>query len=144
MCRGPHGRGSSNRRYCRHDSATLRIVARVLVFASLVLALGGCAGKDASYTTEEVIKAFQRHGITLTVGERTETGDILAPRDLSFVVLVATVEAADEEWDAYLDQSDPRSLDAREKNVLVASDNGDTDLRLRRRIRAALASLSGD
>jgi hypothetical protein len=119
-------------------------VIRAFALSLLVVALVGCGGEETSYSTEEVIAAFRQNGITLKLGERTETGDILVPRDLSFVVLVATVEAADEEWDAYLDQSDPRSLDAREKNVLVASDNGDTDLRLRRRIRAALASLSGD
>jgi hypothetical protein len=95
---------------CRHDSATLRIVARMLVLASLALALVSCAGKDASYTTEEVIGAFQRHGITLTVGERRDEGDILAPEELSFVVLVATEEAADKQWDAYLAQSDPDRL----------------------------------
>jgi hypothetical protein len=116
------------------------LVLRLLAFAALAVALGGCSG-DSGYSTEEVIEAFKRQGITLTVGERTDEGDILAPRELSFVVLVATEEAADEQWDAYLDQSDPRSFDARRGNVLVASDNGDTDPRLRRKIRAALASL---
>jgi type IV pilus biogenesis protein CpaD/CtpE len=116
----------------------------VLILAALALALAGCTGKETSYTSEEVIEAFQRHGITLTVGERRDEGDILAPRGLMFVVLVATEEAADEQWDTYLAQSDPRSFEARNENVLVASDNGDTDPRLRRRVRAALASLSGD
>jgi hypothetical protein len=116
----------------------------VLALALLIVALAGCGGEDASYTTEEVIEAFQRQGITLTVGERRDEGDILAPQGLMFVVLVATEEAADEQWDAYLAQSDPRSFDARERNVLVVSDNGDTDPRLRRRIRAALDSLPRD
>jgi hypothetical protein len=94
------------------------------------------------YSTEEVIEAFQRRSITLTIGERTDEGVNLHRRaELSFVVLVATEEAAAEEWDAYLAQSDRRSFDARHKNVLVASDNGDTGPRLRQRIRAALASL---
>jgi hypothetical protein len=116
-------------------------VLRLFALAALAFALTGCSG-DGAYSTEEVIEAFQRQSITLTIGERTDEGVILAPQgELSFVVLVATEEAADEEWDAYLAQSDRRSFDARHKNVLVASDNGDTGPRLRQRIRAALASL---
>ena len=61
-----------------------------------------------------------------------------------FVVLVATEEAADKQWDANLAQSDPRSFEARNENVVVASDNGDTDPRLRQQIREAMASLPGD
>ena len=114
------------------------IVARVLALALLTVALAGCTG-EAGYGTKEVIEAFRQQGVTLYVGERPKEGDILAPRgELSFVVLVATDESADEEWNAYLAQSDPRSFDARERNVLVVSDNGDLDPRLRRRIRAAL------
>ncbi len=116
-------------------------VARVLTLTVLTLAVVGCSG-ETSYSTEEVIEAFRTQGITLRFGERTEEGDILVPRgELSFVILVATEESADEEWDAYLAQSDPRSFDARQQNVLVVSENGVLDPRLRRRIRAALASL---
>jgi hypothetical protein len=116
----------------------------VLALALLTVALAGCT-EETSYSTEEVIEAFHQQGITLYVGERPKEGDILAPRgELSFVVLVATEESADEEWDAYLAQSDPRSFDARERNVLVVSDDGDLDPRLRQRIRAALASLPED
>ena len=123
---------------------TINSVARSLTIGVLIVALAGCGGGEAGYSTEEVIESFRKQGITLAVGERREEGDILAPQgelELSFVVLVATEEAADEQWDAYVAQSDRRSFDARKRNVLVVSDNGDADPLLRRRIRAALDSL---
>ena len=120
---------------------------RLLAVAVTTTAVVGCGGESATYSSEEVVDAFQRHGYTLVARELPEEsaaareGDLLAPHDgQPFLVIVASDAAADEAWPDYESQKTRNSFDARRANVVVTSDGG-LDTAQRDRVRAALSSL---
>jgi hypothetical protein len=122
-------------------------VRRFLTIAVLTIAVAGCGGESATYSTEEVVDAFQRQRYTLIVRalpEETATareGDLLAPSGgQPFLVIVASDAAADEAWPDYESQQTRDSFDARRANVVMISDSG-LGIAQRERVLAALSSL---
>ena len=120
---------------------------RFIAIALLTIATAGC-GESATYSTEEVANAFQRHGYTLVVRALPQAtvaareGDLLTPRGgQPFIVIVASNRAADETWSDYESQQTRESFDARRANVVVISDSGLAP-RQRTRVLAALSSLA--
>jgi hypothetical protein len=118
---------------------------RFLVIAAFSFAVAGCSDRP-TYSTDEVIDAFKRHGFTLIARElpgqtAAGEGDLLTPRDgQSFTVVVTSDAAADDAWSAYESQQTRDSFDVRRANVVVLSDSG-LAARQRERILAAMSSL---
>lgn len=122
-------------------------MSRFLIIAVLALAAVSCGGDSATYSTEEAVDAFKRHGYTLvvrslpgvTAAERE--GDLLTPRGGEpFLVIVASDVLADEAWPDYESQQPRESFAARRANVLVISDSGLGEAE-RERVLAAMSSL---
>ena len=112
----------------------------------LTIALAGC-GESATYSTEEVVDAFERHGYMLVVRALPDDtaaareGDLLTPRGgQPFIVVVASDAAADEAWPDYESQQTRDSFDVRRANVIVISDSG-LGASQRERVLATLSSL---
>jgi hypothetical protein len=122
-------------------------VRHFLVIAVLTVAITGC-DDSATYSTEEVIAAFQRQGYTLVPrlsfpGEATAPGesDVLSPRrEQPFTVFVLSDAVADEAWGDYESQQTHESFDVRRANVVVISDSG-LAVRQRNRVLAAMSAL---
>jgi hypothetical protein len=122
-------------------------VRHVLFIAVLTVAITGC-DDSATYSTEEVIAAFQRQGYTLVPrlsfpGEATAPGesDMLSPRgEQPFTVFVLSDAVADEAWGDYESQQTHESFDVRRANVVVISDSG-LAVRQHDRVLAAMSAL---
>jgi hypothetical protein len=114
----------------------------------MTIAVTGCNDSASwTYSTHEVVGAFQRHGYTLVVRELPgETrapgeGDLLTPRSgQPFIVIVVSNEAANEAWGDYESQQTHDSFDVRRANVVVISDSG-LAVRQRDRVLAAMSAL---
>jgi len=127
--------------------ATIRSVRRFLAIAALSVAVAGC-GDSATYSRDEVVDAFERHGFTLIVRERPDEtaaaaeGDLLTPHGggQPFIVIVASDAAADEAWSDYESQQTRDSFDVRRANVVVISDSG-LGAGQRERVLASMSSL---
>jgi hypothetical protein len=122
-------------------------VVRFLIIAVLALTAVSCGGESATYSTEEAVDAFKRHGYTLvvrslpgvTAAERE--GDLLTPRGGEpFLVIVASDVLAEEAWPDYEYRQPRESFAARRANVLVISDSGLGEAE-RERVLAAMSSL---
>ena len=122
-------------------------VRHFLVITVLTVAITGC-DDSATYSTEEVVAAFQRQGYTLVPllsfpGNATVPGesDVLAPRgEQPFTVSVLSNGVADEAWGDYESQQTHESFDVRRANVVVISDSG-LAIRQRDRVLAAMSAL---
>lgn len=112
-----------------HSRCTISEVQRLLTVALLTVAVAGCGGDGATYSTEEVVEAFRQQGYMLTVpttlpeGFDAGEGDLLTPKGWQpFMVIVGTNEEAGEAWPSFESQQTEESFDARRANVIVISD----------------------
>jgi hypothetical protein len=123
-------------------------VTRLLVFAVIAMSVAGCGGASATYSTEEVVDAFNRHDYPLIEWKNPAStaaareGDLLVTTGNQpfFWVAVATDDAAENAWSDYESQQSQDSFTARRGNVVMSSDTG-LDASARERILAALFSL---
>jgi hypothetical protein len=121
-------------------------VRHLLAIGVLTFAMTGCDDRT-TYSTEEVVAAFQRQSYTLVPRElpgearAPGEGDLLTPRaGQPFIVIVVSDAVANEAWGDYETQQTHESFDVRRANVVVISDSG-LAAHQRARVVAAMSAL---
>jgi hypothetical protein len=102
--------------------AVVGVVVAVVLVAAAEIALT-TAGSRGLLTTEDVASAFAAERLDVTTVRFDDDGTVMAPADGSFtVVVLPSKTAAERDFEAYADETDPATFARREGNVIVIAD----------------------